>query len=161
MNLLLSGWSFAGMAVAKLSAQEMAALIVLAGSLVVYRTFRERYLLIWITGWAVYLISKLSVSLILPAAPYAGAISQGEFMLALGLFATAVLLYTHTKRLVLPLLLITLTLVGFAVARELLWPDLLATRISLEVAYRLVALMAAIHVVRYRWGRFELGPWLL
>jgi len=161
MNLLLSGWSFAGMVAAKLSAQELAALIILAGSLVVFRTFRERYLLVWITGWVAYLVSKLSIPLILPGSPYTGAISQGEFVLAVGLFATAVLLYTHTRKLVLPLLLITLTLVGFAVAREILWPDVLAARIGLEVGYRLVAIMAAVYVVRYRWGRIELGPWLL
>ena len=41
-----------------LSLQDSAALILLAASLLVFRTFRERYLLIWTVGWLAYLVSR-------------------------------------------------------------------------------------------------------
>src|SRR5213076_1131893 len=50
-GILASHWLVVGdMTVPRLVAQESAALIVLAASLLVFRTFRERYLLIWILG---------------------------------------------------------------------------------------------------------------
>jgi len=33
-------------------------LIILAASLLVFRTFRERYLLVWIGGWVTYLVAQ-------------------------------------------------------------------------------------------------------
>src|SRR2546428_59766 len=58
-GILASHWLVVGdMTVPRLVAQESAALIVLAASLLVFRTFRERYLLIWILGWLAYFISR-------------------------------------------------------------------------------------------------------
>jgi len=45
-------------AVPKLMAQESLALIILIASLLVFRTFRERYLLVWIVGWMAYFGSR-------------------------------------------------------------------------------------------------------
>jgi len=33
--------------------------------------------------------------------------------------------------------------------------------VALEVAYRIVAVTAAFLLIRYRWARWEIGPWLL
>ncbi len=49
----------------------------------------------------------------------------------------------------------------FAVLRVLLWPESSTLRIALEVAYRLIAVAAAVQVVRFRWARWEIGPWVL
>src|SRR2546429_59719 len=58
-GILASHWLVVGdMTVPRLVAQESAALIVLAASLLVFRTFRERYLLIWILGWLAYFIFR-------------------------------------------------------------------------------------------------------
>src|SRR5580704_1811102 len=43
----------------------------------------------------------------------------------------------------------------------MLWLQMFMPRVVLEVSYRLIALAAAIQLVRYRWGRGEIGPWLL
>src|SRR4030095_8300152 len=48
-----------------------------------------------------------------------------------------------------------------AVARALMWPDSLTLRVALEVSYRLIVVAAAAQLVRFRWGRGEIGPWLL
>ena len=60
-------------------------------------------------------------------------------MLALCLFAAAILVYTHART-VLPLLVFTLAVIGFAVVRAWFWPDSFALRVALEVSYRIVAL---------------------
>jgi hypothetical protein len=126
-----------GMPVPRLMAEESAALIILAASLLVFRTFRERYLLVWIGGWVVYFVAQWGLHRPAPAGlSYAPAIFQAAFILAIGLFATAILLYSHARSFLLPLLLISLAVMGYAVARALLWPDSLTLRVALEVSYR-------------------------
>jgi PAS domain S-box-containing protein len=151
------------LAAPRLTAQESAALVMLAASLLVFRTYRERYLLTWILGWLAYLVSRWTVrgTGFQAAAGYVKAISQAEFVLAICLFAAAIFLYTYSRKLILPLLLITLAVMTYAVLRVLYWPNSLTLRVPLEVAYRLVTLTAAFRLIRYRWGRLELGPWLL
>ena len=60
MNIsLLGDWYAVGeITVPRLMAQESAALIMLAASLLVFRTFRERYLLMWILGWLACFVSR-------------------------------------------------------------------------------------------------------
>src|SRR6266436_6151247 len=112
MNLsILSAWLAVGdIIVPRLTLQESAALILLAASLLVFRTFRERYLLIWTVGWLAYLVSRWSIrghaEGSLPR--YLTAISQAEFVLAVGLFAAAIFVYTHARKLLLPAMLFTL-----------------------------------------------------
>ncbi len=165
MNLLsFSTWLALGdITVPGLTPQESAALILLAASLLVFRAFRERYLLIWTLGWLAFFVSRWTLAdhAAGPIPAYLTAISQAEFVLAICLFAAAVLVYTHARGLLLPLFLITLTVMGFAVARVWFWPESITLRAALEVSYRLVALAAAFRLIRYRWARWEIGPWLL
>jgi two-component system NtrC family sensor kinase len=159
-----STWNAIGeLAVPKLVAQESATLMVLAAALLVFRTFRERYLLLWIMGWLAYFVSRWTLHGTEGrwVQPYLVAISQAEFVLAVALFAGAVFVYTHARKLLLPLLLSSLTLMALAVTRVLWWPDSMTLRVALEVAYRLIAVTAALQVMRFRWGRGEIGPWLL
>jgi PAS domain S-box-containing protein len=165
MNIsLLGDWYAVGeITVPRLMAQESAALIMLAASLLVFRTFRERYLLMWILGWLACFVSRWTLrgsdAETIPR--YLTAISQAEFILAICLFAAAVFIYTHARRLLPPLLLISLAVIGFAVARALLWPDSITLRAALEVSYRVIAFSAAFQLIRFRWARWEIGPWLL
>ncbi len=46
-------------------------------------------------------------------------------------------------------------------ARAFLWPDSFELRVGLEVGYRIITFAAAIQLVRFRWARWEIGPWLL
>src|SRR5438132_8556557 len=134
-GILASHWLVVGdMTAPRLVAQESATLIILAASLLVFRTFRERYLLVWIVGWLAYFVSCCTVH----SAPsgsmrYLLAISHAEFVLSVCLFAGAVLVYTNARKLILPLLLIAISIIGYAVAQALLWPDLLVMRVGLEV----------------------------
>src|SRR5713226_4243745 len=124
--MIFSGWLAVGeIVVPRLTLQESAALILLASSLLVFRTFRERYLLIWTVGWLAYLVSRWTIrGLAEDSLPrYLTAISQAEFVLAVGLFAAAILMYTHARKLLLPAMLFTLGVMGYAVARAWYWPD--------------------------------------
>ena len=161
MNFLISIWNWGSTVVPKVTAQESVVLIILAACVVVYRTFGERYLLFWILGWMAYLVSRLPV----PqgtGSEYALAISHnGEFVLAVGLFATSVLLYTKARKLLIPMAIFSAAMVGLAVAQTVLWPEELWLRVAWEVGYRIVAITAAVQLVRSRWGRWETGAWLL
>src|SRR5713101_7128911 len=163
ISILCSVHGIGDITVPRLVAQESAALVMLAASLLVFRTFRERYLLIWILGWLAYFVSRWTLrgadEGTLPR--YLTAISQAEFVLALGLFATAVFVYSHARKLLLPLLMISLTLMAYAVARALWWPDSVSLRVVLEVSYRIIAVTAGVQLIRFRWARWEIGPWLL
>lgn len=165
MNLttLSGGLSVPTLAAPHLAVQESVALIMLAASLMVFRTFRERYLLVWIVGWLAYFGSRLAVSGndAAGAPRYVHAIGQAEFVLAICLFAAAIFVYAHVQKFLLPLLLITISLITYAVARALWWPDSLTLRVALEVSYRIIAITAAVQLLRFRWSRWEIGPWLL
>lgn len=149
--------------VPKLATQESATLMVLAAALLVFRTFRERYLLLWIVGWLAYFVSHWTLhgSEGKAVQAYLTAIAQAEFVLAMALFAAAIFVYTHARKLLVPLILCASALMVYAVARALWWPAAFAPRLLLEVGYRLLAVAAAVRLMRYRWGRGEIGPWLL
>jgi PAS domain S-box-containing protein len=165
MNLsIFSAWMAVGdIVVPRLTLQESAALILLASSLLVFRTFRERYLLTWTVGWLAYLVSHWTIrGFGADSAPrYLTAISQGEFVLAIGLFTAAILVYSHAQKLLLPVALITLSVMGFAVARAWYWPNSFSLRVVLEVSYRILLATAAFRLIRYRWARWEIVPWVL
>jgi hypothetical protein len=82
-------------------------------------------------------------------------------VLAVGLFATSVLLYTKARKLLIPMAIFSAAMVGLAVAQTVLWPEELWLRVAWEVGYRIVAITAAVQLVRSRWGRWETGAWLL
>src|SRR5215470_1031000 len=151
------------LAVPKLSAQESAAFIMLAASILVFRTFRERFLLIWIFGWLAYCVFQWfgADSASLTTSLEQQAVSQAAFVLAVSLFATSILIYTHAEKHISTLFMITGSIMTLAVARVLYWPDELIARVPLEIAYRVLAIAAAVQLLRYRWGRFEIGPWLM
>src|SRR6185437_14305492 len=147
----LSVWyALSSFAFSRRTAEESAALLMLAASLLVFRTFRERYLLLWIVGWAAYFSAR-----------YLLGISHAEFVLAVCLFAAAICLYTHARDLLVPLLVIAISVMAFAFVRPLLWPDSITLRVALEVAYRIVLLAAAAQLLHFRWSRTDLGVGLL
>src|ERR1700688_4033048 len=90
MNLLsFSTWLALGdLTVPGLTPQESAALALLAASLLIFRAFRERYLLIWTLGWLAYFVSRWTLAdhAAGPVPAYLTAISQAEFVLPYFLF---------------------------------------------------------------------------
>ena len=164
MNSLLfaAGLSLGDLAVLRLTAVESATLVILAASLLVFRTFRERYLLIWMLGLTAYFISDWTLHEVASAgSTYLVGISQAQFILAVGLFAAAVLVYCHAHKLLVPVLAFSLIVMGYGVACQLLSPDLFLLRAVYEASYRVILLTAAIVLVRFRWARWEIGSWLL
>ena len=95
---LSASFALLDLSVVGLTAQQSAVLIMLAASLLVFRTFRERYLLVWILGWAVYFGFRCSTHNGNLAAPLFKALAQAEFMVAVCVFAATVFLYTHTRK---------------------------------------------------------------
>ncbi len=131
--------SAASLGIAKPSASDLVLLVLLAASLLALRALRERHFKIWVLGWTALVLSGLaehSFSAKMPA-PFDLLAAQTTFILAIGLLAGGILLYSNSKDLLLPLMVITPVLVGFAGARVLLWPDSLPLRMALEVGYRL------------------------
>jgi two-component system NtrC family sensor kinase len=161
---LYSIWNeLAGLGIAKPTATEFALMALLGASLLVLLAFRENYLKVWIVGWTALVASRLaehSLATKIPA-PFGSVTVQAVFMIAVGLLAGAVLLYTRSRDLILPLAVITPVLVGFAGARLLLWPDSLPLRMAMEIGYRVILLTAAIALLRARRGRWEPAAWLL
>ena len=142
---------------------EWALLILLGASLLALRAFPENYLKVWVLGWTALVASRLAEHCLaakIPA-PFDLVAGQTTFMLAVGLLAGAVLLYARGREWIVPLMVITPILVGFAGARVLLWPDSLPLRVAVEVGYRIILLTASLALLRSRRGRWEPSAWLL
>ena len=151
----------AQLVVTTLPAESIAVLGLLAASLLVFRTFRERYFLAWIVGWLAYVIYRAPVILNLPGVSPPRLLTDLAFLLAVFLFCAAVLLYSEAGTLVLPsaavIMLAAITLVMHSLwlshSTLLLWaPDILVHTITA---------VAALQLLRHSWGRWAAGPWLL
>lgn len=165
MNASLSSiWSTLQPLLAGLKAGEWALLIVLGATLLVLAKLPQRYFAVWTAGWALLVSSRFAgaygLTLHFPARVIP-VIEQAAFVLAIGLFAGAIFLYINERNLLAPLAAITVSVAGFAVARVFLWPASPPLRFALEVAYRIVLLVAVIAWVNARRGRWEPRAWLL
>ena len=161
---LWSIWNtVARLGLARPTAAELSLLILLGAAVLALRAFRENYLKVWILGWTAFVASRLAEHCFaakIPA-PFDLVVIQTTFLLAVGLLAGAVLLYTRGRDLILPLMVITPLMVGFGGARVLLWPDSLPLRVAVEVSYRIILLTASLALLRARRGRWEPSAWLL
>jgi PAS domain S-box-containing protein len=147
----------------KPSAAELAMLGLLGASLLALRSFRENYLKVWILGWISLTASRLAehtFSSKIPA-PFDLVVVHATFVLGVGLLAGAILLYIRARDFLVPLMVITPVLIGFAGARVLLWPDSLPVRVALELGYRVILITASVALLRARRGRWQMSAWLL
>ena len=146
--------------VPQLTPSAFAALIMLAASLLVFRTFRERYLLVWIVGWMVYLVAHTAGSGgIAGLAPrYSEAIAETGFVLAVSIFAAAILISVNAKRALLVVLFVGSLAVSAAAVQALFLPGQVAMRAALEVLYRVITFGAAIYLLASIRGKWRIGP---
>jgi PAS domain S-box-containing protein len=154
--------ALSGFATPKFVTRETAVLLILAASLLVFRTLRERCLIVWIIGWVAYLGAHHT--LISPsgqANPYSIPVGHAEFILAVSLFAAGAFIYASARDLLAPLLGISIVLIAFAVVQGVWWPASTTLHFALELSYRIVALAAAWQILRFRRARREIGPWML
>jgi len=151
-----------GLAIPKFVTREIAVLLILAASLLVFRTLRQRCLMIWMVGWLAYFGShhgQISAS----GHPnfYTTPISQAEFVLAVALFTAGAFVYASATKYLLPLTIVSLGLITFALMQGIYWPSSVTMRFALEISYRVLAVAAAGQVLRFRRARKEIGSWLL
>ncbi|MGA2354590.1 MAG: GAF domain-containing protein [Terriglobales bacterium] len=163
----LFGNSLGVLTIPWLTARETAALIVVAVSLLFFRVFRERCLLAWAAGWIAY-GAFLGVAgaewhgLSKPVAAFA----QADYILAIGLFAAAALISAQAKRALTALVAICWVLMVFAAMRPLYFPDSLffldakTLSLGLDISCRVIAAAAAFELLRHRFGRIGVGPFL-
>jgi len=139
-------------------------LALLAGAILLYWSFREKYLVPWIAGWTVYGLAKLFTTFSqTQASPRLWtALAYAFFVVAVGLFTGAVFLYVYQKK--------SLWLAGgflsFAlvvgIVRALWLPHATLVRSAFDYfSWRLVLVLAAVQLVRFAWGRLNVGRWIL
>ena len=138
-------------------------LILLAGAILIYRSFRERYLELWIAGWTAYTVSRFLIAM------HAGhnfsqlllVCAFASFIAAMGLFACSVFLYVDQKKLILPSIVTVLIafslglLVYFSNVANFIPPR------AVDLCWRAVLFAASLQLLRFAWGRLNLGRWLL
>lgn len=163
MNTVLwrAGGLLSGVAAPKLVTREAAILLIMAAILLVYRTFRKPYLLVWILGWAAYLGAQFAGASSAQSPAISRVIAGGAFMLAVSLFVAGAFLYSQARFLLAPLVASAVLLAGFAGAQAIYWPDSVPLHFAFELSYRLLALSAAALLLRFRSARREVGPWIL
>lgn len=136
-------------------------LILLAGAVLLFSSFRERYLLPWIAGWSVFTLSKVFLALSSSrVAPSWTALAYGSHVVAVGLFAIAVFLYVSQRKLLLPSILALCAALPLEVAYTLWRPYPALHYLALTLCW-LVSLVASAQLVRFAWGRASVGRWLL
>ncbi len=138
-------------------------LILLAAGFLVFRTFRERYLLAWILGWSFYLlyrVSTASFSLFTPPA-WLIAVSQSSYACAIALFVAAIFYYTGALKFRAPLALVGLAAIALAAARALWWPGSSALLAVVRGGCLLMAVGGGVQLGRFSRGRRQVGPWAL
>src|SRR5512146_756112 len=155
--------SFSQPASTELLAQGTSVLILLAACALVFRTFRERYLLSWLCGWAAYLVYRVAASAAsLSWAPQTlQAVSQGAFVVAVTFFVAAVLHYTNSRKWLLRMAVVAAFTLDLAVLRALWWQDEPAVWTLVHVLYIGMTLAAAGRLALFSRGRRQTGPWLM
>jgi PAS domain S-box-containing protein len=163
MTLLLPMAGWAHVPELDLLAEMASALVLLGGGVLVFRSFRQRYLLCWIFGWASYVIYRGSSDGLdgVRSLSAALAISQIAFVVAITLFASAVLLYSRRFRLMIPIVTLAGIIVELVILQFSFWPDSHGLMLAVQISYRIITFTAAIQLVRYSGGRREIGPWLM
>ncbi|HZE22886.1 MAG TPA: hypothetical protein VE054_02750, partial [Blattabacteriaceae bacterium] len=137
-------------------------LILLAGAIVLYSSFREKYLVPWIAGWSVFTVSKvfLDLSASSPQQPLWAALAYSTYIIALGFFAASVFFYVSHPKLLLPAVIA----LGAALPLEIaysLWRPYPGLHYAAFALCSAVGIIASTQLVRFAWGRASLGRWLL
>src|SRR4051812_41562633 len=102
---LWATWLFSSrFAISEVLAEGSGILVLIAGAILIYRTFQEKYLFLWIIGWIFYLTYRewnfVAENALDPRIWYL--LAQGAFVISCALLVTVVLYYTGSKRYLLP-----------------------------------------------------------
>ncbi|HYX69388.1 MAG TPA: GAF domain-containing protein, partial [Terriglobales bacterium] len=144
----------------ELLAQASAALLLLGGAVLIYRSFRARYLLTWILGWLAYLLHKFAAAESV-GSPAVRALSVGFYVLAITLFAFSVFYYTDRRSRLVPLAGFALLTLAVSLVYVLGFPHSRILPFLLMGMYAAIRAAGAIHMALFTRGRRAIGPLLL
>lgn len=136
-------------------------LLLIAAAFVVFRTFREVYLLTWILGWSTFLMYQLASETAVAGPAWLGAVASMAFVAAVALFSTSLIFYSNAER--------RLRLVAALSAVSLvfgLWVGMSSSPSGLLIAafhlsYVSIAITAAATLLQFTWGRRQIGAWVI
>ncbi|HVP43205.1 MAG TPA: GAF domain-containing protein [Terriglobales bacterium] len=143
----------------ELLAQASAVLLLLGIGVLVYRSFRTRYLLTWILGWLAYLLHKFVAAQ--SGEAWARATSVGFYVLAITLFASSVFFYTDRRSPLAPLGGFALLTLAVSLVHVLAFPHSHLLPVLLMLMYAAIRATGAIHLALFSPGRRAVGPILL
>src|ERR1051326_6683599 len=143
-------------------AEASAPVILLGGAVLLYRSFREKYLLPWIAGWAVYSFAKLVLVLALDHAggPIWLAVANVSFAIAVGLFAIALFSYIYLRRLLF-ITVMTVIVMSVGILQALWFRHSGVLLFIFAVGWRLIAWPAALRLMWFARGRGNAGAWVV
>jgi PAS domain S-box-containing protein len=139
-----------------------AALGLLFVGFLIFLSFRERYLVVWLGGWVFFLLSRevLSVPTLGGGSQVALVVACVAFIVATALFSVSALLYTDSRR-YLPWVGVLCSLgVGIAVTRAILFPSSVSLFLCFQVLCHAIAFLAALRLALFAIGRPGAGSWL-
>jgi PAS domain S-box-containing protein len=144
-------------------AEASALLILLAGAILLYRSFRKKYLVSWIAGWTVYSLSRLFMALSIryPGSSVWKALGFAFFPVAAALFATAIFIYVDRKRQMLLVWGLAGMAVPFGVTMALRFPDSNLFAWIYWLCWSPVLWLAAWQLAKFARGRSIFGLWIL
>ncbi|HKD80269.1 MAG TPA: ATP-binding protein [Candidatus Angelobacter sp.] len=137
-------------------------LILLAGAVLLYSSFREKYLLPWIAGWTCLTFSKVALVLSLSQMHSRAweSLCYAFFVLTVGLFATAVFFYVSQRKLLWSATTVLTVSLCLGLAYTLGAHHVTFLFLGLGLCW-IVKLMASAQLMRFAWGRRTVGRWLL
>jgi two-component system NtrC family sensor kinase len=136
-------------------------LILLAGAVLLYSSFREKYLIPWISGWSCLFVAKVLLAVESGhASRLWSAVSVACFMLGLGLMVAAVFFYVSQRKLIFPLAVMLTTALALALLYSF-WLPYPALRLMAQGLCWSAKILASVQLVRFAWGRRTVGRWLL
>src|SRR2546430_17412710 len=151
MNMVIwRAWEALGaLATPKFVTRETAVLLILAASLLVFRTLRERCLMVWIVGWLAYLGAHHAlISSSGQVNPYSIPVGHAEFILAVSLFAAGAFIYASARALLVAPLFFSISFIVFSGGQGIWGPGSTTFYFALGLSFRSVALSGAPSVLR-------------
>jgi two-component system NtrC family sensor kinase len=149
-------------AVTESLAERASVLVLLAAAVLLFRTFRERYVLFWLVGWFWFLIYRVAgYAGEMHGHPFAAASSHAAFVLSVAFVVGGVAEYTSVGHRMKTIGVIALVSVVAVVARVLIWPDSRWAMLLVHALYMVMTVGAAVQLALFNRGRRDGGPWLM